>query len=131
LSLAPVFICFWLRETLGTKMTISQDDTVPGVQAKVVEFCKRFELDADIASRLLDLQSEVGELAKEALRRTEYGKKPFSPSSEWENELGDILFSLTCLANQSGTNLASALSQALRKYQNRWDKKGSISSDSS
>lgn len=111
-------------------VTISQNDTVPSIQAKIVEFCRKFALDADIASRLLDLQSEVGELAKEALRQTEYGKKPFSPSYEWENELGDILFSLVCLANQSATDLSSALSNALEKYQNRWENKGSISSDS-
>lgn len=109
---------------------ISEDDTVQSIQAKIVDFCRGFELDADIASRLLDLQSEVGELAKEALRRTDYGKKRFSPSVEWENELGDILFSLVCLANQSATDLASALSNALEKYEDRWEKKGSISSDS-
>jgi NTP pyrophosphatase (non-canonical NTP hydrolase) len=110
---------------------ISNGDTIFEIQEKVGEFCQQRQLGSDINARLLDLLSELGELAKESLRQTSYGTKSFTSSTEWENEMGDIVFSLVCLANQSETDLASVLSSALDKYQSRLNRTGSIASDSS
>ncbi len=66
-------------------------------------------------SEFLDLVSEVGELTKEVLRATNYGRESFHPTEEWSGELGDILFSLACVANSTGLELKMALSEALYK----------------
>lgn len=109
---------------------ISKSDSFYDIQKKVAEFSQTLELNSDVNSRCLDLTSELGELAKEALHQTSYGTVPFFPSKAWRNELGDVMFSLVCLANQSEADLAECLSDALNKYQSRLDKTGSISSTS-
>ena len=48
------------------------------LQDKVANFCKEYELDCTIEHRLLDVLSELGEVAKEYLTATNYGKKKFT-----------------------------------------------------
>ena len=45
-------------------------------QEKVRAFCDQYDMEAPAVHRLLDLISELGEVAKELLLSTEYGKKP-------------------------------------------------------
>jgi hypothetical protein len=49
-------------------------------QKIVAEFVDQHGLQTDIVHRLLDLVSEVGELAKEALKTSAYGTQPFTPT---------------------------------------------------
>ena len=107
---------------------VNERDCIEQIQAKIAKFCEERQLSDDITARCLDLQSELGELSKEYLRQTDYGRKPFAPSSAWQNEIGDVLFSLVCLANQSQTSLSAGLSEAMEKYEIRWHQRGSISS---
>ena len=65
------------------------------------------------------LVSEVGELAKEILEGTAYGRAPFEVPEGWTGELGDALFALVCLANSTGVDLEAALNAALEKYRER------------
>lgn len=88
-------------------------------QRAVAEFVREHGLEAPVQARLLDLVSEVGELAKETLEGTGYGRAPFHPPGGWEGELGDALFALACLANSTGVDLGAALNQALEKYSER------------
>ncbi len=88
-------------------------------QEEVARFVSAHGLEASIEARLLDLTSEVGELAKEALKGSAYGRQPFTPGENWAAELGDVLFSLAALANSTGANLDEALSSALAKYESR------------
>lgn len=67
---------------------------------------------------------EVGELAKEVLKATEYGTKPFHPNDHWADELGDIFFTINILANSTGIALDSALERVLAKYIERLMTKG-------
>lgn len=61
------------------------------MQNKVANFnnniFKREKLGAE--NRILDIQSELGELAKEVLKSTNYGKKELVITKELELELGD------------------------------------------
>jgi NTP pyrophosphatase (non-canonical NTP hydrolase) len=91
----------------------------PLYQTLVARFVAQHNLSADLETRLLDLLSEMGEVAKEALKSTNYGQNPFLPSEEWENELGDLFFSLICIANSTGVDLDTALEKALDKYSQR------------
>lgn len=93
---------------------------------------KKFMYDKNICSgvdiRILDLVSEVGELSKEALKGTHYGKKAFEKTIEWDSEMGDVLFSLICIANQTETNLEESLKFVIEKYEKRFKSKGDLGS---
>lgn len=89
------------------------------LQKQVAEFVEKNGLEAPVHARTLDLTSEVGELAKEALKGTGYGREQFDSSQDWDNELGDVFFALLCLANSTGVDLETALEDALMKYRGR------------
>ena len=91
----------------------------PEFQQEVARFVELHRLAAAPEARLLDLSSELGELAKEWLKQTEYGTGEFAPTPEWEGELGDTFFALICLAQATGVNLETALTGALQKYKQR------------
>jgi NTP pyrophosphatase (non-canonical NTP hydrolase) len=97
-------------------------------QSRVADFVEQFSLDAGAEVRLMDLLAELGELAKEVLSGNQYGKSPFSVPSSWEDEMGDVFFSLICLANVTGVDLEQSLDKALVKYQIRREQKRQIGS---
>lgn len=97
-------------------------------QQIVEKFVKDKALNGDINVRMLDLTSEVGELSKEILKGTNYGTESFKKTNEWESEIGDVLFSLICIANESNTDLEYCLNYALNKYEKRFSTKGNLSS---
>lgn len=88
-------------------------------QHTIATFVHAHDLETDVASRVLDLVSEIGEVSKELLKGTSYGKIAFQPTDNWESELGDALFSLICVANATGVDLGEALKGVLEKYQKR------------
>ena len=100
------------------------------IQTRVAELVQEHGLETDVASPLLDLVSEIGEVAKEVLKATGYGKSAFIPTAEWEQELGDALFALICVANTTGIDLDKALSGVLEKYRVRLQKKQDAGSGS-
>jgi len=97
-------------------------------QKEVAEFTTSLQLEAPVEARVLDLVAEVGELAKELLKAGQYGRQPFQPAEAWSDELGDVFFSLICLANSTGVNLEEALAGALDKYRRRMAAKGEVGS---
>ena len=101
---------------------------ISDLQRKVSNIVKKNELETNLETRLLDLVSELGELSKESLKSSDYGKEEFKYTDEWVNELGDVLFSLICVANNTNVDLETALNKALNKYKRRINKKGDIGS---
>ena len=101
---------------------------IPHLQQRVADFVAAHDLVAPVESRLLDLVSEVGEVAKEVLKGSDYGRQTFRPTAAWAEELGDVLFSLTCVANSTGVDLAAALETALTKYARRLAQQGGAGS---
>jgi len=97
---------------------------VQHVQRKVAQFIEEQGLEIPTALRLLDLTSEVGEVAKAYLESTRYGERPFVADGHWAEELGDALFSLMAIANRTGVDLERALYQVLKKYARRIQAKG-------
>lgn len=66
------------------------------------------------------LQEEVGELAKIVARV--YGEQNFKESDKGydiEDEMGDVLFVLICMANQMGIDLNEAFEKNIQKKINR------------
>ncbi len=69
------------------------------------------------------LCEEMGELARIIVR--EYGDQSFKKTDKKYNladEMADILFTLICLANQTGVNLSEAIENNMHK-KNKRDKK--------
>lgn len=103
--------------------------TVETLQKLVAEMVKRHNLETTPELRYVDLTSEVGEMGKELLKGTDYGKSEFKKTDNLESEIGDTLFSLTCIANSLDINLQTALLNVMKKYQKRFSEKGSIGSE--
>ena len=101
---------------------------LPEYQERVSTFVDRIGLRASAEARLLDLISEVGEVAKESLKATHYGNEPFTVTETWDGEVADVFFALICLANATNVNLDTALTNALEKYQARVNANGNAGS---
>jgi NTP pyrophosphatase (non-canonical NTP hydrolase) len=89
-------------------------------QQRVGDFVATHDIDAPPVYRLLDLVSEVGELAKDANESTDYGTSPGEVALS-EDELGDALFALLALAERVDLDADEALDTALAKYEDRLD----------
>jgi NTP pyrophosphatase (non-canonical NTP hydrolase) len=66
------------------------------------------------------LMEEVGELARIMSRK--YGEQSFKTgedASSLADEMADVLFVLTCMANQTGVDLTDALNKNLEKKTKR------------
>jgi NTP pyrophosphatase (non-canonical NTP hydrolase) len=97
----------------------------PTWQQKAANFARTHGLLHDPATHALDLASEVGEVAKEILRVTEYGRQSFAPDGpRLEAELGDALYSLLVLGEACDIELGGALDLALAKYEQRLEQHG-------
>lgn len=74
------------------------------------------------------LTEEVGELAREINHY--YGEKPKKPTEEAntvEDELGDIIFVIACIANSLDIDLSDSFHRSITKFEvrdkDRWTKK--------
>ena len=98
------------------------------IQKKVKLFCEKNELNSPIEHRVLDTMSELGEVAKEILKMSDYGDRPIKYNDNLKMELGDLLYSIITIANVFDIDLDEALNEVIRKYEQRI-LKGSPSSD--
>ena len=101
------------------------------LQKKIKKFCEENNMESSAEHRVLDTMSELGEVAKEILKMSDYGRKRRKPIEHKEglkSELGDVLYSLITIANTFNIDLEDALQQVLKKYERRM-KKGSADSD--
>lgn len=97
-------------------------------QAAVAAFVRAHELETDPQTRFLDLASEFGELSKELLKASEYGKKPVAATVRVEEELGDCLFSFLCLCEALELDAGRAMERVLEKYERRLWEMGTVGS---
>lgn len=96
-------------------------------QQDVASFVQENDLEAAPAYRLLDLVSELGEVAKDAVESTGYGDSPTDVDIN-SDEIGDVLFSLLALSEAVGIDASEALDEAMGKYDDRITESGSASS---
>src|SRR6056297_947317 len=97
-------------------------------QARVAAFLDDHDLHAPPANRVLDLASEVGELAKNVNESTDYGAEDGADVER--DELGDALFCLLALADELDYDADAALDEALAKYADRIEETGGAGSGS-
>jgi NTP pyrophosphatase (non-canonical NTP hydrolase) len=100
-----------------------------GWQRQVSDFAHRRHLLYDSAVQALDVASEAGEVAKEVLLATDYGRRAFQSWPELVGELGDLLYSVLALAEACGADAAEALGHALSKYEQRLIERGMAGSE--
>jgi NTP pyrophosphatase (non-canonical NTP hydrolase) len=98
------------------------------LQELVVEFIKKYNLRASEQIRYIDLTTEIGELGKEIIKGSDYGKKNYEQTVCAKDELGDCLFSLLALCCEMNIDAKEALQQAMEKYEVRFAQKGDIGS---
>jgi len=98
------------------------------MQQTVKHFMDKYNLHTSEEVRYIDLVSEVGELGKELLTATGYGKKEYKQPPTAAGELGDCLFSLLALCCEMNVDAEEALQSAVTKYEARFAKKGGIGS---
>lgn len=79
--------------------------------------------------RLLDMQSELGEVGKEILKASAYGSRPAVVTEALREELGDLLFSLLAFAAENDIDAEAEMKGALAKYRDRLAIQGSAASD--
>lgn len=96
-------------------------------QRRVANFVETHDIDAPPEFRLLDLVSELGELAKDANVSTDYGDDPDALELS-EDELGDAFFALLALAESVDADADEALETALSKYEDRLSETGEAGS---
>ncbi|MGZ3772598.1 MAG: MazG nucleotide pyrophosphohydrolase domain-containing protein [Pseudobdellovibrionaceae bacterium] len=95
------------------------------LQLQVSQFNLENQLTADALLRALDLSSEVGEVCKLAFS-TGVGKKV--TTEQWQEELGDALYSILSLMNVLGIEADQALLLVLKKYEKRIKQNGTADS---
>ena len=99
------------------------------MQQTVNSFINKYQLHTDEQTRYVDLVSEIGELGKEILKATNYGRQKYKQTSEAIDEMGDCLFSMMTLCSQMNIDAKEALNRAISKYEARFKQKGSVESD--
>jgi NTP pyrophosphatase (non-canonical NTP hydrolase) len=97
-------------------------------QDRVRAFQGEHDIVGEPEYQLLDLASEVGELAADACAATDYGRGS-QPVDVKRDEIGDALFSLLAFANSLDVDADAALDDALAKYERRIETTGDPSSD--
>lgn len=97
-------------------------------QERVAAFIAEHGLGGDASTWVHDLQSELGEVAKEVLKASDYGSVEPAFGAEMRNEIGDCYFSLLGLADALGIDLSEALEGALAKYRERMEERGGAGS---
>ena len=101
---------------------------VRDLRDQAARFVQVHGLEASPEVWLLGLGSEVGEVAKEVLRSADYGRVSFRPGRGWEDELGDALFALVCLANTTGVDLEACFEDSQKKHESRLEARGDAGS---
>ena len=108
---------------------MKEELSLKSMQEQVLQMTNKYNLEITPELRYIDLTSEVGELGKEILLSTEYGKYQFNATDNLELELGDTLYSLICIANSLNIDLSNSLIKVLQKYEKRFSEKGNIGSE--
>jgi NTP pyrophosphatase (non-canonical NTP hydrolase) len=94
---------------------------IKDLQEKVDQWIKQFGVRYfDELTNTAMLMEEVGEVARIMARRYgEQSEKESDKDKDLGEELADVLFVLTCLANQTGIDLEEAIQKNFEKKTNR------------
>ncbi|MFH1592604.1 MAG: nucleotide pyrophosphohydrolase [Candidatus Woesearchaeota archaeon] len=104
---------------------MSLKDVQKEVDEWIVQYTEGYWKPHEILVRLME---EIGELSREVNHI--YGpkkKKSTEEIKEMKDEIADILFTLSCLANSLNIDLDEAFKESMKKYhsrdKDRWEKR--------
>ena len=81
-----------------------------------------------VYARLMDIESEVGELAKEYLKSSKYGTREFVVTDEFKEEFGDVIYAILSLSNEMDISAEECLGVSLKKMKDRMEKNNTFGS---
>ena len=101
------------------------------MQNKVKEFndnkvCHREPMP--VYARLMDIESEIGELEKEYLKSSKYGTTLFEVTDDFKEEFGDVVYAILSLSNELNISAEECLNVSLEKMKKRMEKTNSFGS---
>ena len=82
-----------------------------------------------VYARLMDIESEIGELEKEYLKSSNYGTKEFEVTDDFKEEFGEVVYAILSLSNELGISAEECLKISLEKMKKRMEKTNSFGSD--
>ena len=96
----------------------------------VVDFLVKSKTDTTALIRLADISSELGEVSKEVLKASDYGRDIpiLKDTASFKEEYGDLLFAVLALGVENDVDPSDALELVLKKYNTRLETKGHIGS---
>ena len=96
----------------------------------VVEFLEKSNTETNALVRLADISSELGEVSKEVLKASDYGRDTpaLEDNTSFKEEYGDLLFAILALGVENDVDPSEALEVVLNKYNKRLETKGHIGS---
>ena len=106
-------------------MSLTFEDAARRVDEHIGQFEEGYFPPLLLLARLTE---ELGEVAR--VISHQHGKTPKKGEEEGdlEEELGDLLFVMLCLANERGLSLSRGFERVMRKFEtrdaDRWTKKG-------
>ena len=101
--------------------------TLKDAQEKVDNWIKQFEEGYwPPLAMFASLAEEVGELGREINNIEGYKKKKSQSTVRIDSELGDIIFSLICIANSFEVDLEDSFLKTITKYSNRDSKRWTL-----
>lgn len=113
--------CTLMEKNKDTATEKATGMTVKDLQAMVDRWIQAYGVRYfSEMTNLAVLMEEVGELAR--LMARAYGEQSFKgkkPPADLDDEIADVLFVLTCIANQTGVDLESAMRRNLKKKTER------------
>ncbi len=84
------------------------------------DFITRYHLETQPAFSLLDILSELGEVAKELLKGTDYGRKEDTTDpTRMREEIGDLVFAVAYLCTLYDVDPEEAMWESVRKFERR------------
>lgn len=81
-----------------------------------------------VHARLMDIESEIGELEKEYLKSSKYGTKDFEITDDFKEEFGDVVYAILSLSNELEISAEECLNISLEKMRKRMEKNNSFGS---
>ncbi|WP_375493792.1 hypothetical protein [uncultured Jatrophihabitans sp.] len=89
------------------------------LQETVARSADAAELHATAPTLLLELQTLLGAMAATATAGTERGRRPFRPTADWSQQLGELAYGVYLLADQTGVELDDVVSTTARRTAER------------
>lgn len=84
------------------------------------EFIAQHNLETQPAFSLLDVMAELGDVARELLKSTDYGRHPeTADSTQMREAIGDLMFSVAYLSTLYDVDPEAALWESVRKFESK------------